>query len=161
MTNIDYVKIAIQPENNSLSIMTFLTKVRLYNGIETYVDEVEPTTENIEAEIRKAFGNTALSWQIVDEADIPTDRKYRAAWVLQGNSVVVDMTKAAELEMRTIREKRNELLAASDVYVLPDRWNTYTEEKQTEWAAYRQALRDLPETIEDPFNPIWPSMPRI
>ena len=27
------------------------------------------------------------------------------------------------------------------------------------WAIYRQALRDLPETVVDVFNPIWPSKP--
>lgn len=44
-----------------------------------------------------------------------------------------------------LRQKRDRLLADSDVYVLPDRWATMTTEKQTEWSDYRQSLRDLPE----------------
>jgi hypothetical protein len=61
--------------------------------------------------------------------------------------------------MVTLRKTRDKLLAESDIYVLPDRWNSYTEEKKTEWSNYRQALRDLPETVIDVFNPIWPVKP--
>ncbi len=157
----DSLKIAIQIEGKSLSIMNFLTKVKLYDGLRTYIKDVEPTPENIEVEIKKAFGDVEAYWQIIDEANIPTDRKYRAAWVLNGNSVVVDDTKARALEMITLRKKRDGLLAESDIYVLPDRWNSYTEEKRSEWSAYRQTLRDLPDTVVDVFNPIWPVMPSI
>ena len=31
--------------------------------------------------------------------------------------------------------------------------------KKTEWATYRQALRDLPSNTSDPKNPTWPSEP--
>ena len=31
--------------------------------------------------------------------------------------------------------------------------------KKTEWATYRQALRDLPANTSDPKNPTWPSEP--
>jgi hypothetical protein len=155
----DSVKIAIQIEGKTLSIMNFLTKVKLYDGLGTYIKDVEPTPKNIEAEIKKAFGDVEAYWQIVDEANIPTDRKYRNAWVISENSVVVDDTKARALEMITLRKRRDDLLSESDIYVLPDRWNSYTEEKKTEWSFYRQALRDLPETVEDVFNPVWPEKP--
>lgn len=58
-----------------------------------------------------------------------------------------------------LRSERDDLLIQSDAYVLPDRWAGYTPEQQAAWSAYRQALRDLPETTEDPFNPAWPSKP--
>lgn len=153
------VKIAIQIEDRPLAIMNFLTEVRRFNGTDIYTENVEPTTENIEAEIRKAFGEVTVNWQIIDAANIPTDRTYRDAWVLSGNSIIVDSVKAQEIEMISLRKTRNELLAESDLYVLPDRWNTYTEEKKAEWTAYRQALRDLPETVIDVFNPVWPERP--
>lgn len=41
-----------------------------------------------------------------------------------------------------VREKRNALLAASDWTQSND--SPLTEQKKQEWAAYRQALRDLP-----------------
>jgi hypothetical protein len=155
------VKIAIEIENKPLAIMNFLTKVKLYDGQEIYEQHIDPTPENIEAEIQRAFGNNYISWQIIDETNIPTDRKYRNAWVVSGNSVVIDDTKARALEMITLRKKRDSLLSESDIYVLPDRWNSYTEEKKAEWSAYRQALRDLPDTVTDVFNPVWPVMPSI
>lgn len=58
-----------------------------------------------------------------------------------------------------LRERRTSFLVESDPYVLPDRWAGYTPEQQAAWSAYRQALRDLPETTQDPFNPVWPSKP--
>jgi len=60
---------------------------------------------------------------------------------------------------RKVRDRRNMLLMQSDILVLPDRWATYTTEKQTAVSAYRQALRDLPETQTDPDNIVWPTLP--
>ena len=68
-----------------------------------------------------------------------------------------------ELSLKTawvsLRSKRDTLLSQSDIYILPDRWATYTSEKQTEWSQYRQALRNLPQNITDPFNAAWPTKP--
>ena len=58
-----------------------------------------------------------------------------------------------------LRARRNELLAQSDIYVLPDRWESYSAETRAAWSAYRQALRDLPETFKDSSDPIWPERP--
>lgn len=55
---------------------------------------------------------------------------------------------------RLIRQKRNDLLAASDWTVLAD-----TPTSTTAWKVYRQALRDLPANTTDPFNPVWPTPP--
>lgn len=66
---------------------------------------------------------------------------------------------AIELEKPLVREERNELLADSDKFVVADRWEVYSSVEKNAWAAYRDALRTLPETIEDWFNPIWPVPP--
>jgi len=58
-----------------------------------------------------------------------------------------------------VRDRRDALLTQSDILVLPDRWATYTTEKQTAVSTYRQALRDLPETQTDPANITWPVPP--
>ena len=34
-----------------------------------------------------------------------------------------------------------------------------SSDKKTEWATYRQALRDLPANTADPSNPTWPTKP--
>lgn len=46
-----------------------------------------------------------------------------------------------------LRETRDNLLKESDVLVLPDRWNTYSEDKKKKISDYRQALRDLPANV--------------
>ena len=56
-----------------------------------------------------------------------------------------------------IRNKRNQLLAASDWTQFRD--SPLTTEKQDEWAAYRHSLRDLPSTVTDPTNVTWPTPP--
>ena len=57
------------------------------------------------------------------------------------------------LLMEAVRFKRNQLLAETDWWVLPDRTAT------PEQLAYRQALRDLPANTADPANPVWPLKP--
>lgn len=57
-----------------------------------------------------------------------------------------------------LRQKRDFLLSASDWVALFD--VPLTEEQRKAWVEYRQALRDLPETIEDPTAEIrWPEPP--
>ena len=56
-----------------------------------------------------------------------------------------------------LRSERNELLKLSDWTQSTD--SPLTDAKKTEWATYRQALRDLPSTTTDFANPVWPSQP--
>ena len=58
-----------------------------------------------------------------------------------------------------VRVQRNHLLRESDIFVLPDRWDTYSVEKKNSWSDYRQALRDLPATVTNPFEINWPIKP--
>lgn len=52
-----------------------------------------------------------------------------------------------------IREKRNALLAASD-------WMANSDVTMSDaWAAYREALRDLPSTESDPDDIVFPTEP--
>ena len=60
--------------------------------------------------------------------------------------------------MKNLRKERDDLLAKTDKYALPD-WPHASLTKQTEWLEYRQALRDLPSTTEDPANVVWPTRP--
>lgn len=54
-----------------------------------------------------------------------------------------------------IRAQRNRLLRDSDHTQLMDR----PEPMRAPWAAYRQLLRDLPQTHEQAADVIWPSPP--
>ncbi|MGE5552816.1 MAG: tail fiber assembly protein [Betaproteobacteria bacterium] len=65
----------------------------------------------------------------------------------------IDAEREAQA-LAALRAERDARLAACDWTQLPD--VPLTPEQKAAWAAYRQALRDLPETTTDPFNPVWP-----
>lgn len=62
---------------------------------------------------------------------------------------------STEQLLMDIRVARRDKLAATDWTQLPD----VPLATKAAWATYRQALRDITETI-DPFNPIWPTPPQ-
>lgn len=74
---------------------------------------------------------------------------------------VVDLTaeeiqSAKDSAMANIRGQRNQLLKDCDWTQIAD----CTIPKKTEWATYRQALRDLPATVTDPRTfADWPHNP--
>lgn len=78
-------------------------------------------------------------------------------------SIVTNYTSLAashtlEKAWGSVRVKRNNLLLESDWTRLDD--SPITVEKKAEWATYRQALRDLPETYASDINAIvWPTKP--
>lgn len=57
--------------------------------------------------------------------------------------------------MQSVRSERNQRLSASDWTQLAD-----APVDQAAWAEYRQALRDLPATIENPAKFKWPKEPK-
>ncbi len=59
--------------------------------------------------------------------------------------------------MDVIRERRNALLAACDWTQGAD--SQLSNSKKTEWATYRQALRDIPANTSDTKNVSWPTEP--
>lgn len=67
--------------------------------------------------------------------------------------------KGAEQLWIDLRHERDARLAASDIMVMADRWNWYDDATRNAWAAYRKALRDLPEVTADPAAPTWPDVP--
>ena len=54
-------------------------------------------------------------------------------------------------------DDRNALLVDSDWTQMPD--SPLTDSKKTEWATYRQALRDLPASTTDYANVTYPTQP--
>lgn len=58
-----------------------------------------------------------------------------------------------------IRMERNRLLKETDWTQIPDA--VLTDEKKAEFTAYRQALRDIPQTYSNPDDVVWPIKPTI
>lgn len=65
--------------------------------------------------------------------------------------------QAYDAAMREVRRQRDHLLSVSDWTQVPD--SPHTPEQRQAWKEYRQALRDLPENIEDPAAVVWPQAP--
>jgi hypothetical protein len=57
--------------------------------------------------------------------------------------------------MSDVRERRNMLLKLSDYTQTTD----FPSGKKSEWASYRQALRDIPQTYSNASDVIWPTEP--
>ena len=78
-----------------------------------------------------------------------------------------DMTEEEIIErdvqrMSYLREQRNEKLVDSDWTQASDHSSPLANDKKTEWETYRQALRDLPETVDIltwPSSFTWPAEP--
>ncbi|MEN3953577.1 tail fiber assembly protein [Iodidimonas sp. SYSU 1G8] len=85
---------------------------------------------------------SGLTW--LSPGDAPSEAEIRA-W-----SDAVDL----EMAWEQVRATRNRLLAASDWTQLAD-----APVSSLAWAVYRQALRDVPQTHEDPAEVIWPEQP--
>jgi hypothetical protein len=59
--------------------------------------------------------------------------------------------------LKELRKERDRRLAACDWTQLPN--VPLPGAKKYEWETYRQALRDITQTTEDPANPVWPTQP--
>jgi hypothetical protein len=79
---------------------------------------------------------------LVDEADIPTDRSYRGAWVQKGAKVDHDMSKAREIHKDHLRKLRAPLLGDLDTqYMRADETGDAALKRSI--AARKQQLRDV------------------
>lgn len=76
-------------------------------------------------------------------------------------TLLPQIERTVEEKWDAIRNRRNQLLIESDVYVLPDLWASYTPEQQRDWSQYRQTLRDIPQNYSNPDGVIWPVPPSI
>jgi len=82
-----------------------------------------------------------------------TDYQEYLAWLAEGNE---PLPADNAVTWDTIRAKRDQLIAASDWTMIPG-----ASVDQAAWAAYRQVLRDLPQTYAatGPESVVWPVEP--
>lgn len=97
----------------------------------------------------------------VDEKPI-VDSSQVVSWSFDSISWIVRDKTQEELDAETenqwgiVRDERDNLLAETDFIVLKsyERGIPVPEE----YVNYRQALRDVPQTQEDPWNIVWPEL---
>lgn len=71
--------------------------------------------------------------------------------------IAINTAKVQERLWAELRARRDAKLAACDFTQVLDA--PLSAEKKAAWAAYRQALRNLPQTTIDPALPVWPAEP--
>ena len=70
---------------------------------------------------------------------------------------VVADTRTDEEQWTNIRATRDSLLAQSDWTQLSD--SQLDDSTKTLWQTYRQSLRDIPTSVADPDDVVWPTKP--
>ena len=114
----------------------------------TYQLNKEPFGTEIACITKKIDGVFALSIPF-DEAN--TDYQEYLEWAKTNTAEA-----AAGLTWDDIRSKRDSILQATD-------WTMTTGATvdQAQWAAYRQVIRDIPQTYKDktPDDVVWPTQP--
>ena len=60
-----------------------------------------------------------------------------------------------DFDWQDVRRKRNALLIDSDAYLMPD----YPMEDKSDWEAYRQSLRDIPQDYDSADDVEFPEEP--
>ena len=87
----------------------------------------------------------------VEETTIPSSRTFRGAWRIgAGGGVEIDMPVARAIKMESIRRERDLLLAQTDVEIA----KLDGSNPPPALIAKRQALRDLPATIQGTLDAI-------
>tara|TARA_A200000159_G_scaffold19521_1_gene16104 strand:- start:249 stop:689 length:441 start_codon:yes stop_codon:yes gene_type:complete len=129
------------PEMMQLSDGTVITRASTYTE-EQIADvgwvlapdypQTDPSTQKV------SWNEDTVQWDVLPLSDEEIEQNNAGAW-------------------SGIRHERNELLSETDYIVLRAYENGTAV--PTEWATYRQALRDLPSTSTD-FNSVaWPTRP--
>lgn len=117
---------------------------------ETVAEPIEETPaltiEDIEAMLAEQFPP-------MPEPD-PFPGDPTATWTYWTDMDTAERGVPDEWVWERLRNRRDGLLAECDWRVVADApWDT------APWQAYRQALRDLPDTTSDPRKAIWPTKP--
>tara|TARA_Y100000004_G_scaffold69615_1_gene78156 strand:+ start:155 stop:517 length:363 start_codon:yes stop_codon:yes gene_type:complete len=96
--------------------------------------------------------------RLADNSYIPfdpdnTDYQEYLEWIAEGNTPAPAPAETVD-PWQAIREKRDALIRQSDWTMTPG-----ATVDQAQWTAYRQVLRDLPQTYENAEDVVWPTVP--
>jgi len=84
---------------------------------------------------------SGLSYEIVEDSAIPTDRSFRNAWKQNSKTIETDITKAREIHKTNIRTAREPKLAELDIEF---QRALETSADTSTIVAKKQTLRDAP-----------------
>ena len=124
-------KIIYEQDDGTVAIIIpNLKEINPETGVEYTIDEI--AMKDVPS---------GLSYDIVEDSAIPTDRSFRNAWIQSGKTVVEDMPRAKEIHKTNIRLARTEKFKELDVDYQKA---TETSADTSDIVAKKQALRDAP-----------------
>ena len=124
-------KIIYEQDDGTVAIIIpNLKEINPKTGVEYTIDEI--AMKDVPS---------GLSYDIVEDSAIPTDRSFRNAWIQSGKTVVEDMPRAKEIHKTNIRLARTEKFKELDVDYQKA---TETSADTSDIVAKKQALRDAP-----------------
>lgn len=143
--------------NGAIAIQNFVT------------DDPKLITRDCEAFLAENPAATFEDYPDLGNVPLPTTvRRFRNSWTKGPTGVVVDLDKARVQRLAEIRDERDKLLVASDGLMLRAQ---ETGRGVVEMQTYRQALRDLPASINlsthasdealAAYAPAWPTLPDL
>ena len=90
------------------------------------------------------------NYHATSEGNIPFTAAEEIEWSAQQAAYAAG---SADRKAAEVRAERSTKLAATDWTQLPD----VPQSIKSQWASYRQALRDVPQQAGFPFNVVWPT----
>ena len=122
-----------------------MTKI-IYTNSDGIVSIITPTGDINDA---KKDVPSGVSYDIVDDDKIPTDRTFRNAWVKASGVVTEDITKAKAIAHGTRREKRAEEFKPYDETISLNIPGTDTTAAETSRAAIRTKYATMQTNIDN------------
>jgi hypothetical protein len=116
-----------------------------------------PVPEGYARVVSTTITNYDYSMKYTEGMPIYVDNVWKQNWIA---TPLADEEKQEQYQYVSyrVREQRNKLLRESDVWVVADRWATYTDTEKTKYSTYRQQLRDVPLQPGFPYSVIWPTL---
>ena len=99
--------------------------------------EVGLSTEDL-SKLALAVVPKGISFKVIDQSEVPSDRTFRAAWQVAGESIGVDIVKAREVQKDRIRVARAPLMTALD----------YKQNAGEDVSVERQRLKDFTALVD-------------
>lgn len=121
--------------------------------------QAEIPAQLLQAEIPATFdeAGNVLTEAIPSVYSEPVAAIYATEYLLPAEFEIEKIDITIEHNLALIRAKRSALLAETDYTQLPD--SPLSAEKKAQYAAYRQALRDIPSTMNEQGQVVWPEKP--
>ena len=147
------MKMAFREADGSVTILGCASKSELERviGTPTMIDGIERRVLTDREYLDHIIGRNVAKGVIPKDAElvmlpddwVPADRRaFRSAWVLNGETIDVDMPRAREIQKARLRREREPMLAALDTeYMRAD--ETRDAARKSAIAAEKQALRDV------------------